>query len=140
MGKEEGRSAPQGSVEERLRRLEDLQEIRRLVLDYRKHLDSGDLLSYSKLFASDGEWLGNTGSGKGPESIRTMLEERLPKNPPAPGATRFHLITDPVIEMDGDSATGQVTWALITRGVGDRPELTLLGHYVDSYTCENGHW
>jgi hypothetical protein len=127
-------------LEARLRRLEDLEEIRRLVLDYRRHLDAGDLRSYSLLFGESGEWHGGTGHGRSPDGIRTMLEERLPANPPAPGATRYHLVSDPVIELDGDRATGDVTWVLVTRGAGDRPELTLFGHYVDTYQREQGRW
>jgi uncharacterized protein (TIGR02246 family) len=128
------------SLEARLRRLEDLEEIRRLAMDYRRHLDAHDLASYAGLFAEDGEWVGNTGHGRGPAGIRAMLEERLPANPPAPGATRFHLVSDPVIDLDGDRATGAVTWALVTRAAGDRPELTLLGRYVDTYRREDGRW
>jgi hypothetical protein len=128
------------SLEARLRRLEDLEEIRRLVMDYRRHLDAHDLVSYAALFGDEGEWLGNTGRGRGPAGIRAMLEERLPANPPAPGATRFHLVSDPVIDLDGDRATGAVTWALVTRGAGDRPVLTLLGRYVDTYRREGGRW
>jgi len=127
-------------IEARLRRLEDLEEIRRLSMDYRRHLDAHDLASYGALFADGGEWLGGTGHGRGPSGIRTMLEERLAANPPAPGATRFHLVSDPAIDVDGDRATGEVTWALVTRGAGDRPVLTLLGHYRDAYVRERGRW
>lgn len=128
------------TVETRLRRLEDLEEIRRLVMDYRRHLDADDLLSYSRLFTENGEWLGNTGYGKGPDGIRMMLEERLPRNPHAPGATRYHLVSDPVIDLDGDTATGEVSWALVARGANDVPELRLFGHYIDTYAREDGRW
>jgi hypothetical protein len=83
------------TVEARLRRLEDLEEIRGLVMAYRRHLGSGDLRAFSELFSEHGVWVGNTGHGRGPEGIRTMLEQRLAPNPPAPGPTRFHLVSDP---------------------------------------------
>jgi uncharacterized protein (TIGR02246 family) len=133
----DGNGAP---VEERIRRLEDMQEIRQLVQDYRRHLDARDLRAYSELFAADGEWLGRTGYGKGPEGIRTMLEERLAGNPGPPGPTSFHVVTDPVIHLDGDLATGELSWALVQRGEGDTPELRLFGHYEDTYVRENGRW
>jgi hypothetical protein len=41
----------------RLRRLEDLEEIRQLFTDYGRHLDAGDVQAYAELFADDGEVL-----------------------------------------------------------------------------------
>jgi ketosteroid isomerase-like protein len=128
------------SLEARLKRLEDLAEIERLIMDYRRHLDARDLHAYSRLFCDDGEWSGNTGSAKGPDAIEAMLTERLAPNPPAPGATTWHVVSIPVIEIDGDEATASATWALIRRGAGDVPELALLGHYDDVLARENGRW
>jgi len=128
------------SDEERLRRLEDRAEIRQLIQDYRRHLDARDLESYSQLFAADGEWLGGTGYGKGPAGIRDMLSKRLAGNPGPPGPTSWHLVTEPEIMLDGNSATGAVTWSLIQRGEGDTPVMRLLGHYEDSYVREKGRW
>jgi uncharacterized protein (TIGR02246 family) len=126
--------------EERLRRLEDLEQIRQLSQDYRRHLDARDLDAYSQLFAEDGEWLGRTGYAKGPAGIAAMLTERLAANPGPPGPTSWHLVTEPQIELHGDRATGAVTWALVQRGEGDTPVLKLLGHYEDSYVRERGRW
>ena len=38
---------------ERLRRLEDMDEIRQLYIDYGRHLDAGDAAAYATLFARD---------------------------------------------------------------------------------------
>jgi hypothetical protein len=47
--------APKGaSVEARLQRLEDMEEIRLLLLDYGRLLDARDLAAYSRLFAKYG--------------------------------------------------------------------------------------
>src|SRR5262249_29539302 len=53
------------TVEARLQRLEDIEEIRLLLLDYGRFLDARDLAAYSRLFAKDGEWVGGFGSAKG---------------------------------------------------------------------------
>jgi len=45
------------SVEERLRRLEDLDEIRRVFIDYGHQLDRHDFESYTDLFTEDAELL-----------------------------------------------------------------------------------
>ena len=128
------------SFAQRLRRLEDTEQIRQLNLAYRRYLDARDLDGYGRLFATDGEWLGGTGYGKGPAGITAMLKERLAGNPGPPGATSWHLVTESAIDVRGDRATGTVTWALIQRAAGDVPALRLLGHYDDDYVREHGQW
>jgi hypothetical protein len=127
------------TIEARLRRLEDAEEIRRLIQDYRRHLDDHDLVAYGLLFAADGEWLGGTGYGKSPAGITAMLTERLPARAEG-GQSSWHLLTDPVIMVDGDRATGLLTWAWVGRGDGDVPVMRLLGHYEDTYVREDGRW
>jgi hypothetical protein len=128
------------SVEDRLRRLEDRAEIRRLIQDYRRVLDARDLTAYGLLFAADGEWLGGTGYGSSPAGITAMLEERLPGNTSDSGQASWHLVTEPEIMLHGDLATGDVTWALVARDDSDAPTLRLLGHYQDTYVREGGRW
>jgi len=128
------------SFEERLRRLEDAEQIRQLNLEYRRHLDARDLEAYGRLFADDGEWLGGTGYGRTPAGITAMLTERLAGNPAPPGATSWHMVTESDIQVRGDRATGTITWALIQRGDGDKPVMRLLGHYDDTYVRERGRW
>jgi hypothetical protein len=128
------------SVEQRLRRLEDREEIRRLVREYGRQLDARDLEAYGLLFAQDGEWLGGTGYGKTPAGITAMLTERLPGNTGDSGQASWHLLTEPEIELHGDRATGSVTWALVGRDDRDGPVMRLLGHYEDTYVREHGRW
>jgi SnoaL-like domain len=128
------------SVDQRLRRLEDREEIRRLVQEYRRQLDARDLEAYGLLFAQDGEWLGGTGYGKTPAGITAMLTERLPGNSSDSGQATWHLLTEPEIELAGDQATGSVTWALVGRDDADAPVMRLLGHYEDTYVREHGRW
>jgi len=128
------------SLAQRLRRLEDAEQIRQLNLEYRRHLDARELDAYGRLFAEDGEWLGGTGYGQGPAGITAMLKERLAGNPGPPGPTSWHLVTESGIDVRGDRATGTVTWALIQRGDGDKPVMRLLGHYDDVYVRERGRW
>jgi ketosteroid isomerase-like protein len=126
--------------EARLRRLEDIEEIRDLTLRYREHLDARDLVAYAALFAEDGVWEGRTGSARTPAGIQAMLEERLAPNPPAPGPTTFHVVSDPVIAVAGDTGTGYSQWMHVTRSAEDTPTVPTLGHYDDEYVRENGAW
>lgn len=127
-------------IEERLRRLEDLAQIRRLLQDYRRTLDERDLDAYSRLFTEDGEWLGGTGYGQGPAGIAAMLREGLAANPPAPGPTTWHLVPEPQIDVAGDTAVGAVSWLLVGRGGGDVPLVRMLGHYDDLYVRTAAGW
>jgi 3-phenylpropionate/cinnamic acid dioxygenase small subunit len=124
----------------RVRRLEDIQEIRDLVFRYRVELDRRDLAAYAALFATDGTWSGRTGSARTPAGIREMLEERLAPNPPAPGPTTTHVVTEPLIAVDGDRATGFCVWTLIGRSADDTPRILTLGHYDDEFVREDGEW
>jgi 3-phenylpropionate/cinnamic acid dioxygenase small subunit len=128
------------SVEQRLQRLEDLEEIRNLVKDYARHLDVRDFDAYSALFTREGEWAGGSGRAQTPAGIKSMLEERITPRAEAPGETHFHLIADPQIVLDGDRASARTTWALIVRGADDTPVLRYYGHYADTLEREDGRW
>jgi ketosteroid isomerase-like protein len=62
------------SIEARLQRLEDLQEITQLFIDYGEHLDAGDFAAYARLFAEDGEvLLGPMGRATGRSEIEALM-------------------------------------------------------------------
>ncbi len=124
----------------RVSALEDREEIRRLVQEYRRALDERDLHAFSMLFAKNGTWKGRLGEATGPEAIRIMLEQTLDDNPPAPGPTLYHLNTDPAIELHGDRATAALFWAHVRRDGVDGPEIPTLGYYNDTLVKEDGRW
>ena len=65
------------SMEARLARLEDLESIRRLLLDYRRHLDGKDFRAYADLFAADGEFVAGPGGqihATGREAIFALVD------------------------------------------------------------------
>lgn len=127
-------------LRDRLRTLEDREEIRNLIQAYRKTLDDRDLRGFSELFAAEGTWTGRSGRATGPEEIYSMLTAALPDNPPAPGSTLWHLNTDPAIQVEGDRATAFTFWMHVRRGDGDAPLLPTLGGYEDELIRENGRW
>jgi hypothetical protein len=127
-------------IEGRLRVLEAKEEIRNLLQEYRRTLDIRDLRAFSALFASNGSWTGASGAATGPEAIYTMLTGALADNPPWPGATLWHLITDPSIAVDGERATAASMWMHVRRGDGDAPLLPTLGLYEDDLIVEDGVW
>jgi uncharacterized protein (TIGR02246 family) len=125
------------ALESRLRRVEDLLEIHQLFVDYGMHLDAGDFDAYASLFATDGEiQLGPVARAKGREQIRETMANSLA---PTLGKT-FHVISSPVVHIDGDSATSEVMWTMIQRGDDGRPDLAMLGRHRDVLVREDGRW
>ncbi|HEY3614012.1 MAG TPA: nuclear transport factor 2 family protein [Gaiellales bacterium] len=120
-----------GGIEERLRRLEDIQEITTLFMSYRRTLDERDFAAYSQLFAPAGEWTGNLGTSKGPAAIEKMLDDTAGQGFAIASGEDYHLVANPDIHVDGDRATATSTWVFVTRDGDDRPKLSLMGHYKD---------
>ena len=124
-------------LESRLRRVEDLLEIQQLFIDYGMHLDAGRFDDYAALFATDGEIrLGPMGRAKGRIEIRDTMTRALDG---LVGKT-FHVISSPMVQIDGDEATSEVMWTMIQRGDDGRPELAMLGRHRDQLVRENGRW
>jgi uncharacterized protein (TIGR02246 family) len=130
-------ATPDDTVGQRLQRLEDLEEIRQLFVDYGHHLDQRDFESYANLFAEDAELLlGPIARVRGRAAIRRHMEEVLPGD----GRDSFHLVTSPRITIDGDEARAEVMWSVVTRGADGQPALTMLGRHRDVLAREGGRW
>jgi ketosteroid isomerase-like protein len=132
------------TVEERaaLRRLEDLEEIRRLLLDYGRFLDGKDFVSLSQLWAEDGVIVNSQGTGpaKGQAAILELMNSMLgPDLAPETGKD-FHVFANPIIDLDGDTATVRSFWLYVTPDESGYPHLAQMGHYEDVVTRENGRW
>lgn len=125
------------AVEARLQRLEDLAEINQLFIDYGVYLDAGEFASYASLFAADGEVkLGPMGRAKGPADIQALMERVLT---PLLG-TSYHVISSPVVKLDGDTATSKVMWTVVARQADGQPYVSMVGKHHDELVRENGRW
>jgi len=125
------------TVESRLQRLEDIEEIRAVLIDYGRFLDARDFASYALLFAKDGEWVGGFGSVKGPTAIQAFME----RNIPAPNsAHNYHLLSNFEIDVHGDTATAWSRWAFIVPGPDQKPVMAQGGRYDDLLVREDGRW
>jgi uncharacterized protein (TIGR02246 family) len=125
------------SLAARVQRLEDAQEIQRLLLDYGRYLDARDFAAYSRLFAKDGEWVGGFGTVQGPAAIQAFMEKNIPG--PNRGNT-FHILSNFEIEVNGDTATAWSRWTFVTPGPDKKPAPSQAGRYDDTLVRENGHW
>ena len=127
------------SIEARLARLEALQEIQQLFIDYGLALDDGDFDRYASLFATDGSIaLGPMGKATGRAAIRELMERTMEGRV---GQSR-HIVSSPQISIDpsGERATSQVMWTVIHRGNDGKPTLTMMGRHHDELVRENGRW
>jgi ketosteroid isomerase-like protein len=121
-----------------LQRLEDMEEIRTVLLDYGRFLDSRDLAAYSRLFAKDGEWVGGFGSARGPAGIQAFMEKNLGTGPNR--GNTYHILSNFEIDVKGDTATAWSRWTFITPGADGKPVISQAGRYDDTLVREDGHW
>lgn len=132
-------SSGDDGLESRLKKLEDREEIRQLIIDYGRFLDGRDFHSFSELFAkTEGEWDGGFGKAKGSKAIRELMESTIGKDTSM--TQSCHLLTNETIHIDGDQATALTKWVFVIPGESNRPQPLLLGHYEDSLVRENGRW
>jgi uncharacterized protein (TIGR02246 family) len=122
----------------RLQRLEDMEEIRTLLLDYGRFLDSRDLAAYSRLFAKEGEWVGGFGSARGPEEILAFMQKNLGTGPNR--GNTYHILSNFEIVVDRDNATAWSRWTFITPGADGKPVVSQAGRYDDTLVREDGRW
>ena len=121
----------------RLQRLEDIEAIRVVLLDYGRTLDARDFAAYSRLFAKNGEWVGGLGTVRGPAAIQAFME----KNIGSPNrAHNYHLLSNFAIDVKGDKATAWSRWAFVVPAADGKPSLAQGGRYEDSLIRENGAW
>jgi uncharacterized protein (TIGR02246 family) len=125
------------SLEERLQRLEDRDAIHQLFIDYGRHLDQGNWDAYAQLFAEDGEvLLGPMGRAKGRSNIQELMTKTL-----TPGlGTSYHLITSPDVKLDGDTATSETMWSVVTKGEDGKPVIGMVGRHIDTLTRTADGW
>ena len=125
------------SLTARLQKFEDKDEIHNLLLDYGRHLDNRDFAAYSRLFAKDGEWVGGFGSVSGPANIQAFMEKNMGTGPNR--AKNYHLLSNFVITVNGDTATAWSRWAFVVPGEKGAV-ISQAGRYDDTLVREDGHW
>lgn len=130
-------------MEDRLKKLEAEAEIVRLLVAYANALDQRDYKKYASLFTEDGEWTGGMGSYKTPAAIEQMLIDNIGIVEPGYfNASNFHMVSNPYVEVDGDTATASsmfVFWVR-TGGNSPSPQAVLAGRYFDDLVRVDGEW
>jgi hypothetical protein len=127
-------------TEARLRHLEDVEAIERVLLDYGRSLDARDFTTYSNLFATEGEWKGGFGSFKGPAAIKAAMEKTFANAAgDIPKGSNFHIMSNFVIDVQGDRATANSMFVFY-KMEKNVPVPAVAGRYEDVLIRENGTW
>jgi 3-phenylpropionate/cinnamic acid dioxygenase small subunit len=129
-------------LQARLQRLEDLEEIRHLFESYGFYLDRGMWSDYASLFAEDGKLRLGPVRADGREAIEVAAREQLGArfDPTGEKVGLVHLIGSPQIAIDGDTATSEVMWTVVSRGADDSATVTSQGRHMDDLVREGGRW
>ena len=131
------------ALTQRLQVLEDKEAIRHLLETYIDFNESRDYRAYSQLFASNGQLNLRRGSAVGPDAIYELLEKNFGGPLPAGSFLRnaSHVLSNIVIDVDGDTATARSRWALLSPAPADgTPRVAQSGFYRDRLVRENGEW
>ncbi|MGH7961177.1 MAG: nuclear transport factor 2 family protein [Candidatus Binatia bacterium] len=128
------------TLEQRVQILEDIQAITALKAAYCNGADGGwdrpshDADAVAALFVADGMWDGGKiGRGEGREGIRALFTsfKRFP--------FAFHRITNPIIKVNGDTATGE--WHFLVPITLDRDRARWFGGiYSDEFVRTPDGW
>lgn len=122
---------------ERLQRLEDLDAIRQLFVDYGYYLDHGMFEEYGQLFADDGEvLLGPIGRATGPDDIAALMARTLAGRE----GSSYHVIANPIIRLDGDRATTDVSWLVVTPTDAGGMAVSMFGRHKDVVVRRGTEW
>lgn len=123
------------SVEERLARLEAKDEIRELRANYCYHVDERDGEAFASLFAEDAVLdFGGAGRYAGRDELREFVDSVVPDH----YAFIVHMVHNPVVEVDDDTATGR--WYFEAPATADGTDVWIQGRYADEYERVDGEW
>ncbi len=129
-----------GALERRIQVLEDIEEVTKLKARYCNYVDGGwDRLTHdydgvASLFVEDGLWeAGPKLRGETREGIREYFKAAQNIS------LAFHRVTNPIIEINGDTATGN--WhVLVALTMPDGTRLWIGGIYNDDFVRTPEGW
>jgi hypothetical protein len=125
---------------------DDRAKIEDLQARYLFAFDWNDADGYANTFTEDGVLNFGWGEIKGRQAIRDFIdppgEQAPPPEPPAGERPRVgrHIISNIVVKIDGDKATGQAYWTHMTTGPTGYGTVDFFGHYEDEMVKVNGEW
>jgi hypothetical protein len=123
------------SLEERIRRLEDIEAIRRLKYRQMTVLDDLDPKAISECYTVDALWEGGDQRRDG----RAVIEQRMTSNF-TKASWFFHAVVNDEIDVDPDGTHARGNWKLLEWMISNGQRQWMLGRFEDRYRKENGAW
>jgi 3-phenylpropionate/cinnamic acid dioxygenase small subunit len=114
---------------------DDHEAIRNLLVDYCQLCDDGRFDEWGQLFTDDATFtvMGTTHTGRG--DVQAFITAAQP-----PEARGRHLISQPRLTIDGDSAEARTDYAFVGRTDRGRLAVTSSGRYLDRFVRDGGRW
>ena len=128
------------ALEARVQEQEDIEAIRTVIFNYGRYLDARDIRAYADLFAEDGELVVGLGGYQGREAIYEGISAAFGPSASVEWTTNFHVLSNAIIEVDGDAGSAITRWMFTRPGANGAPEIILAGRYVDQFVREDGRW
>jgi ketosteroid isomerase-like protein len=122
------------SLEERIKRVIDVEEIRSLMSKYCHGIDKKDEATFMSIWADDSVYELPRGQTAGIEGIRQLVHKVWREVPKC-----HHHITNPLIEINGDRATA-MTDVIYYRQTDDGVLQLLSGTYSFKFASVAGEW
>jgi len=124
-------------LETRIRLLEDIEAIKKLKATYLYLQDARDWQGMANLFADDGlADFGSLGRIEGKAQIAEFYRDVLPRS----FSFMAHMGHNPIIEVEGDRATGKWYFELPATHAPTNRAVWIAGGYEDEYVKVNGGW
>jgi len=131
-----------------LREIQDRAQINKLMWDYARALDTGNVEAYVATFAEDGQFGRGTNAVKGRQALREMMGA-FRKSPTVGQAkiqrmgSMYHMTANHYIEfIDKDHAIFHGYWLAFTSGSGENTQPTIVGvgREVNEVVRVDGEW
>jgi ketosteroid isomerase-like protein len=132
------------ALEARLRALEDERAIQGTLYQYGHSIDYGDEAGWVDCFTEDGVWDVRYRKGSKPRTLcegRASLASYISGHTRAPAKYHKHVLVEPQIVVDGDSATVDSYFMKVDAQDEGRSEIVAIGRYRDDLVREaDGRW
>jgi 3-phenylpropionate/cinnamic acid dioxygenase small subunit len=111
--------------------------IHELLSKYCFHLDLRQWDKFRPLFTDDAEWIAPYAHAKTGDEVTALMDSLIP--PAGEGPNRKHFVSNLVVELSGDTATGRSNFVVLREAEGGIIP-SVVGTYVDEYRREDGRW
>ncbi|MFG3618643.1 nuclear transport factor 2 family protein [Nocardia sp. NPDC047654] len=121
-------------LEQKIQWVVDLEQIKILMAKYCHGIDQKDEQTFMSIWSADADYLLPRGEGHGTDGIRELVRKVWREVPQC-----HHHITNPVIDIQGDTATA-ATDVFYFRLTTDDTRVLLSGTYAFEFVKREGQW